>query len=126
MKLKIITAPRSPSGVAELPEREFLHVEDLADACFHLLGLPNPPDWVNVGWGEDLSILELAHLVAKTVGYQGTIVLDPTKPDGTPRKLMDTTLINSTGWKPRIRLEEGLKDAYTDFLSNKANKTLRN
>ena len=108
------------------PRREFLHVEDLADACFHLLKLPEPPDWVNVGWGEDQSILELAQLVAKVIGYQGKIVTDPSKLDGTPRKLLDTSLLTSTGWKPGIRLEEGLHTAYADFLAQKANKTLRN
>jgi GDP-L-fucose synthase len=107
------------------PRREFLHVEDLADACFHLLKLPNPPDWVNVGWGDDQSILELAHVVAETVGYQGKIVTDPSKPDGPPRKLLDTSLLKSTGWNPRICLKDGLKTAYADFLTKKTEHTLR-
>lgn len=107
------------------PRREFLHVDDLAEACFHLLQLSDPPDWVNVGWGEDQSIFELATLVAKTVGYKGTIILDPSKPDGTPRKLLDTSLITSMGWRPRIRLEDGLRSAYTDFLEHVKNSTLR-
>ncbi|MCU0797968.1 MAG: GDP-L-fucose synthase [Akkermansiaceae bacterium] len=98
------------------PRREFLHVDDLAQACFHLLGLADPPDWVNVGTGEDLAILELATLVASTVGYPGRIVTDPTKPDGTPRKLMDISRIRSTGWTPAITLETGLAGAYQDFL----------
>lgn len=107
------------------PRREFLHVDDLAIACFHLLQLPEPPDWINVGVGEDLAIFELAQLVAKTVGYTGRVLTDPSKPDGTPRKLLDTTLLQATGWQPRIRLAEGLQGAYADFLSSLANKTLR-
>ncbi len=107
------------------PRREFLHVEDLADACFHLLEMPEPPDWVNVGWGDDLSILELAELVAETVGFTGLITTDPSKPDGTPRKLLDTSLLKARGWQPRIRLADGLRGAYADFLSSLADKTLR-
>lgn len=98
------------------PRREFLHVDDLAAACFHLLRLENPPDWVNVGVGEDVTILELATLIAKTVGYQGEILTDPTKPDGTPRKLMDVSRLKATGWAPLIGFEEGLTAAYQDFL----------
>ncbi|HVJ46926.1 MAG TPA: NAD-dependent epimerase/dehydratase family protein, partial [Luteolibacter sp.] len=100
------------------PLREFLHVDDLATACFHLLALENPPDWVNVGVGEDLSILDLAKLVAETTGYSGEILTDPTKPDGTPRKLMDISLIRSTGWSPSISFRDGLAAAYQDFLSS--------
>ena len=99
------------------PRREFLHVDDLATACFHLLALENPPDWVNVGVGEDVTILELATLIARTVGYEGQILTDPTKPDGTPRKLMDVSRLKGTGWAPLIGFEEGLAAAYQDFLS---------
>lgn len=99
------------------PRREFLHVDDLATACFHLLGLNNPPDWVNCGTGTDLTILELAQLVAKTTGFTGEILTDPTKPDGSPRKLLDITKIKSTGWQPIIPLEAGLATAYEDFKS---------
>lgn len=99
------------------PLREFLHVDDLADACFHLLGLANPPDWVNVGVGEDISILDLAKLIAETTGYTGEILTDPSKPDGTPRKLLDTSLIRGTGWAPSIPFRDGLSAAYRDFLS---------
>ena len=105
-----------------LPKREFLYVEDLADACFHLMALENPPDWVNVGYGEDLSIMALAQAVAQAVGYEGEIKNDPSKPDGTPRKLMDNTVLRSLGWKPRISLEDGLKLAYQDFLSNELSR----
>lgn len=107
------------------PLREFLHVDDLARACFHLLELDDPPEWVNVGSGSDLSILDLARKVAETVGYQGSIRTDPSKPDGTPRKLMDSSLMRSTGWVPRISLGEGLALAYTDYLSAKAAGKLR-
>jgi GDP-L-fucose synthase len=99
------------------PRREFLHVDDLASACFHLLGLDNPPDWVNCGTGTDLTILELAQLVAKTIGFKGQILTDPTKPDGTPRKLLDISKIKSTGWQPVISLEDGMAAAYEDFKS---------
>lgn len=100
------------------PRREFLHVDDLATACFHLLGLADPPDWVNVGVGDDVTILDLATLVAKTVGYEGRIETDPSKPDGTPRKLMDVSKLKATGWSPAISLETGLAGAYQDFLSS--------
>lgn len=99
------------------PRREFLHVDDLAAACFHLLGLESPPDWVNVGVGDDITILELAKLVAETVGYSGEILTDPSKPDGTPRKLMDVSRIKSTGWLPVVDFRDGLAAAYQDFLS---------
>ena len=107
------------------PCREFLHTDDLAEACFHLLSLENPPDWVNVGTGSDLSILDLAKLVAKTVGFQGEILTDPTKPDGTPKKLLDISLIQSTGWTPRIPFEQGLTEAYQDFLASLASGNAR-
>ncbi|MFT3992254.1 MAG: GDP-L-fucose synthase [Luteolibacter sp.] len=100
------------------PRREFLHVDDLASACFHLLALENPPDWVNVGYGDDVTIFDLARHVAKTVGFEGEILTDPAKPDGTPRKLMDNTLLHQSGWKPTIDLETGLASAYRDFLAN--------
>jgi GDP-L-fucose synthase len=99
------------------PRREFLHVDDLASACFHVLRLDNPPDWVNCGTGTDLTILELAQLVAKTIGFKGKILTDPTKPDGTPRKLLDISKIKSTGWQPVISLEDGMAAAYEDFKS---------
>jgi len=100
------------------PRREFLHVDDLAAACFHLLSLDNPPDWVNVGVGDDLTILNLAQLVAETVGFTGEILTDPSKPDGTPRKLMDITKIQGTGWNPIISFKDGLSAAYGDFLAS--------
>jgi GDP-L-fucose synthase len=107
------------------PRREFLHVDDLADALFHLLELENPPDWVNAGTGEDIPIKDLAYLVKEVVGYEGTIEHDLSKPDGTPRKLTDTTRLRSTGWAPSISLDEGLKTTYQDFLTNYASGDLR-
>jgi GDP-L-fucose synthase len=97
------------------PRREFLHVDDLAAACLELLAHQDPPSLVNVGAGSDLSIRELADLIATTVGFTGTIDCDPSRPDGTPRKLMDSTLINSLGWTPAISLQQGLAEAYRDF-----------
>ena len=99
------------------PRREFLHVDDLSDACFHLLGLSDPPDWVNVGIGDDIPIIELAKLVAETVGFEGEIATDPSKPDGTPRKLVDVSKIRATGWEPKIDFGAGLAAAYQDFLA---------
>ncbi len=98
------------------PLREFLHVDDLAAACLHLLELDTPPDWVNVGSGQECSIGELAQTVKRVVGYEGELRFDTTKPDGTPRKLLDSHLIQSLGWKPRVNLEAGLGEAYAAFL----------
>lgn len=98
------------------PLREFLHVDDLAEACLHVLALENPPDWVNVGSGQECSIGELAQTVKKVVGYEGELKFDTTKPDGTPRKLLDSHLIQSLGWTPRVPLEEGLREAYAAFV----------
>ena len=91
------------------PRREFMHVDDLADACFFLLQNYNEVGILNIGWGEDVSIKEIAALIAAEVGYKGSLVFDTTKPDGTPRKLMDTTKINNLGWKPSITLKEGIR-----------------
>jgi len=107
------------------PRREFLHVDDLADACVFLLGIENPPDWVNVGVGEDVTIRKLAEMVAKTVGYQGEIEWDATKPDGTPRKLMDVTRLKIAGWHYRIPLDEGIQKTYQNYLEEKASGLLR-
>jgi len=115
---KLAAAPSVTIWGTGTPCREFLHTDDLAEACFHLLSLENPPDWVNVGTGSDLTILELAQLVAKTTGFTGEILTDPTKPDGTAKKLLDISLIQSTGWTPQIPFEKGLSEAYQDFLSS--------
>jgi GDP-L-fucose synthase len=97
------------------PLREFLHVDDLAAACLHLLRLENPPDWVNVGSGQEVSIGQLAALVKEVVGFEGDLLFDTTKPDGTPRKLLDSHLLESIGWSAGISLREGLAAAYADF-----------
>ncbi len=107
------------------PKREFLHVDDLADACAFLLGMDNPPDWVNVGLGEDVSIKELAGLVAETAGYGGGIRWDSSKPDGTPRKLMDVSRLKAAGWKARTGLKEGIQKTYRSYLDEKASGRLR-
>lgn len=107
------------------PRREFLHVDDLATAVVHLLSVDDPPDWVNVGTGQDCSILEIARLVAEVVGYQGRIAFDASRPDGTPRKLTDNSRLTSTGWSPSIELKPGLQSTYESFLSELNNGTLR-
>ena len=91
------------------PSREFMHVDDLADACYFLLQNYNEPGLVNIGWGEDVTIKELATLIASEVGYTGSLEFDTTKPDGTPRKLMDTSKLSNIGWKPSINLKEGIR-----------------
>ncbi len=98
------------------PLREFLHVDDLAAGILHLLQLSDPPDLVNVGSGQEISIQGVAELVADVVGYSGSIENDPSKPDGTPRKLSDISVVKSTGWIPKISLRDGLALAYGDFL----------
>ncbi|RYD38338.1 MAG: GDP-L-fucose synthase, partial [Verrucomicrobiaceae bacterium] len=96
--------------------REFLHADDLARACVFLMETYSAPEIVNIGCGSDLSIYDLAHLVAKVVGYQGEILWDTSKPDGTPRELMDSARLFGLGWKPDIALPEGIGAAYQDFL----------
>jgi GDP-L-fucose synthase len=98
------------------PRREFLHVDDMAAAVLHLLDSYDEPDHINIGVGEDITIRELAELVAEVVGFTGAIVLDPTKPDGTPRKLLDVSRINAMGWAPRVPLREGLEQTYRWFV----------
>jgi GDP-L-fucose synthase len=98
------------------PLREFLFVDDVADACFLLMQEYNEQQFVNVGYGVDISIKDLTELVKKVIGYNGEIRFDTTKPDGTPRKLMDASKLRSMGWKPKISLEEGINLAYQDFL----------
>ena len=107
------------------PRREFLHVDDLADAGAFLLQLKNPPDWINVGTGTDVTIRELTEMVASVVGYRGRIAWDSTKPDGTPRKLMDVSRLANLGWKARVALREGLEKTYASFLAEKSAGTLR-
>jgi GDP-L-fucose synthase len=91
------------------PRREFMHVDDLADSCYFLLQNYNESGHVNIGWGSDVSIKQVAETIASEVGYKGIFEFDTTKPDGTPRKLLDTTKINNLGWKPSIKLEDGIR-----------------
>lgn len=105
--------------------REFLHVDDLAAAVLHLLQLEDPPDWVNIGTGVDCRIADLARLIAETVGFEGEIKFDSTRPDGTPRKLCDINKISRTGWTPKISLTEGLQETYRDFRQQLENGALR-
>lgn len=107
------------------PRREFLYVDDLADAILHLIGLDDPPDWVNVGTGVDQTIRELAELVAHTVGYEGRIKTDPDRPDGTPIKCTDVTRLHNLGWKHQVDLTEGLRRTYESFLSETGAGQLR-
>ncbi|HTE01152.1 MAG TPA: GDP-L-fucose synthase [Mucilaginibacter sp.] len=106
------------------PKREFLFADDLAEACFYLMQNYDEEGLVNVGTGEDLSIKDLAILIKGIVGYEGEIKFDTSKPDGTPRKLMDVSKLHSKGWKHKIELSEGIKLAYQDFLSSKYNSKL--
>lgn len=99
------------------PKREFLHVDDLANACYFLLQNYNEEGLVNVGCGLDISIRELAELIVSQVGYKGTLIFDITKPDGAPRKLLDITKIRSLGWKAKIKLEEGIKQTVQEYLN---------
>lgn len=98
--------------------REFLYVDDLADACVHLMNTYEENEIVNIGTGKDIKIIDLANLIKKVVGFEGKIVSDTTKPDGTPRKLLDVSKLHSLGWKHKIELEEGLKKTYEWFFKN--------
>jgi len=112
------------------PRREFLSIDDMAAACVHVMNLDKATysahtspmqSHINIGSGEDITIKELALTIAKVIGYEGAIEFDPTKPDGTPRKLMDSTCLNNLGWQATTSLEEGLMLAYNDFLKNHIN-----
>ena len=107
------------------PLREFLHVDDLAAGLVHLLQVADPPDLVNIGSGNEISIRGVADLIAEVVGFRGQIANDTSKPDGTPRKLSDIRLIQSTGWSPQVSLKDGLAAAYRDFLAETATQQLR-
>lgn len=102
------------------PRREFLHTGDLADACVFLLDNYDQPDLVNIGCGEDVTIRELAETVCEVLGFEGTLEFDASKPDGTPRKLLDISKIKSLGWSPRISLRDGIADAYDWFVKNQS------
>ena len=116
---KLHNAPEVVCWGSGNPRREFLHVDDLADACYFLLQNYSAAEHINIGSGLDLTIKALAELIAKVVGFSGVILWDETKPDGTPRKLLDVSKLTALGWKYKIELENGLKQTYQDFLSNK-------
>lgn len=101
------------------PRREFLHVDDLADACVFLLERYDSPEIINIGCGEDVTIRELAETVCDVVGFEGNLAFDTTKPDGTPRKLLDVSILFEMGWRPTINLREGIRDAYDWFIKSK-------
>jgi len=122
---KLAGAPAVPIWGSGAPRREFLHVDDCADAILHLLELDAPPDLVNIGTGSDVTIRELAETVRRVVGFEGELAFDATKPDGTPRKLCDTTLLRSLGWSPSISLEDGLRSTYGDLLKHLQSGTVR-
>jgi GDP-L-fucose synthase len=117
---KVSNAPSVTVWGTGTPRREFLHVDDLAQACLVLLQNYDSPDTINVGLGDDMPIKELAETVASVIGYQGDIEWDSAKPDGMPRKLLDTTRINVLGWKPQISLRDGLASTYEWYLANVA------
>ncbi len=110
------------TGVAR---REFLHADDLAEGLLAVLGMEHPPDWINVGYGSDVTIREVAELIAGITRFQGEILWDSSKPDGTPRKLMDSSKLLATGWRPKHDLEAGLRHAYGDFLAGQSSGHLR-
>ena len=110
------------TGVAR---REFLHADDLAEGLLAVLGMENPPDWINVGYGTDVTIREVAELIARVTGFKGDLAWDSSKPDGTLRKLMDSSKLLATGWRPKYDLESGIRNAYADFLSLQSAGTLR-
>ena len=109
---KVNGHPSVPLWGTGSPKREFLHVDDLAEACVHLMDTYDGEAWVNIGTGEDLSIKELAELICDIVGYDGQLDWDTSKPDGTPRKLMNVDRVNALGWKARIGLREGIERVY--------------
>lgn len=122
---KFNTAKNNNNNTVEVwgtgkPFREFMHVDDLADACLFLMRYFNEPGFVNVGTGEDISISNLAMMIKKIVDYKGELIFDASKPDGTPRKLMDVSKLHNMGWKHKINLEEGLKSVYKEIVSQKS------
>lgn len=129
---KVNGAPAVTIWGTGAPLREFLHVDDMAAASVHVMNLPKAvydahtspmQNHINVGFGSDITIAALAQIMAKVVGYEGKIEFDPSKPDGTPRKLMDSSKLHALGWKPTITLEQGLAGAYADFVASLSLRT---
>jgi GDP-L-fucose synthase len=104
------------------PRREFLHVDDLADACVYLMNHYEESEIVNIGVGKDISISELADLIKDIVGFKGVIQYDRSKPDGTPRKLLDVSKLYALGWQPKIPLREGIESTYRWYVENRSDK----
>ena len=117
---KLAGAPEVVVWGTGTPRREFLYVDDMADACVHLMKTYSGPDLINIGTGEDITIAEFARVVAATVGYQGKIIYDPSKPDGTPRKLLDVGRLAGLGWRASTALTDGMKLAYKAFLERQS------
>ena len=126
---RVSAAPQVAIWGTGSPKREFLYVDDMAAACVHVMELDGGTyractepmiSHINVGSGEDIAIIDLAGIVAEVVGYEGQIVLDPSKPDGAPRKLMDSSRLRALGWTPRVDLATGLRQAYTAFLAQQS------
>lgn len=115
---KIARAPSLTVWGTGTPRREFLHVDDCADALVHIMKEYSHDEHINVGSGSDVTIADLAHLVAEVIGYRGAIAFDTSKPDGTPRKLMSGIKLAALGWRPRITLRDGIADTYRAFLEN--------
>jgi len=106
------------------PRREFLHVDDLADAVLYLLQAYDSEPIVNIGWGQDVTIRELAELVMSAIGYSGRLIFDSTKPDGTPRKLLDVSRLTDLGWQAKIPLKDGIERTYAWFKEHSADARL--
>jgi GDP-L-fucose synthase len=119
---KLSGAPNVVVWGTGTPRREFLYVDDMADACVHLMKVHSSSDMVNIGTGEDISIADFAKVVARTIGYTGTISYDTSRPDGTPRKLLDVSRLNGLGWRARTSLEDGIALAYRAYLNEEAVK----
>ena len=117
---KVAGRPKVVAWGTGKPQREFLYVDELADACAFLLKLANPPDLINIGTGTDVTIKELTELVAAATGFAGKIIWDATKPDGTPRKLMNVGRLTALGWQAQIGLREGIAKTYASFLAEQA------
>jgi GDP-L-fucose synthase len=121
---KLAKAPAVTIWGTGKPKREFLYVEDLADAAVFLMNTYESEEIVNVGTGEDVSIRELAEMISEITGYQGKLVFDETKPDGTPRKLLDVTRLKGLGWHPKTSLKDGIRVTYQWFLDKQSTAKL--
>jgi GDP-L-fucose synthase len=117
---KLASSPHVTLWGSGKPLREFMHSDDVADACLYLMKHYDEPGFVNIGTGKDCSILELATIVKRIIGYSGDVIFDDSKPDGTPRKLMDVSKLDAIGWRSSIDLESGIRSVYEDFKMNRS------